>query len=150
MPPRTLTQPKIFQVLIKTHKLTVLTTVAPTITVGSLKAEVLSALSDDVNQADDVPQVSALEDFELSKGVKERGKLNGEYQLLEDTDLQLKEAGVTNWEVLFVQFRDPTSGELQPVVFVPFEDDEDDVPSQPPPPAAESSTSRGKRKAHPE
>ncbi|KAJ7129144.1 hypothetical protein C8R44DRAFT_71355 [Mycena epipterygia] len=145
-------QPKVYQILIKTHKLTVLTTVAPTITVAALKADVLSALSSDVNQVEDVPPVSAVADFELCKAVKERGKLTGEFQPLDNLKLSLKDAGVINWEPLFVQFRDPDSGELLPVVFVPFEDDEDEVSPQFGTPAApaESSTSRGKRKARPD
>ncbi|KAJ7682158.1 hypothetical protein DFH06DRAFT_1160355 [Mycena polygramma] len=155
MPPRLGTNSKVFQVLIKTHKLTVLTTVAPTISVAALKDEVLSALSSDVNQAsEDVPRVSTARDFELCKAVKERGKLTGEYTPLDNPKLALRDAGVVNWEPLFVQFRDPQSGELLPVVFVPFEDDEDEVSPQfvapAPPPAAETSTSRGKRKARPD
>lgn len=182
-PPRM--PPKVYQILIKTHKLTVLTTVAPTITVAALKADVLSALSSDVNQVEHVPPVSAVADFELCKAVKERGKLTGEFQPLDNLKLSLKDAGVINWEPLFVQFRDPDSGkclppstsdflmfcsvlsssssnksfacfsspgELLPVVFVPFEDDEDEVSPQFGMPAApvESSTSRGKRKARPD
>ncbi|KAJ7462065.1 hypothetical protein FB451DRAFT_1267685 [Mycena latifolia] len=151
MPPRT--QPKIFQILVKTHKLTILTTVLPTITVGALKAEVLSALASDVNQGADVPLISNARDFELCKGTKERGKLTGEYTPLDDPKLQIKDAGVVNWEPLFVQFRDPDSGDLLPVVFVPFEDDEDEVSQQfsaPAPAPVEASTSRGKRKARPD
>ncbi|KAJ7771023.1 hypothetical protein DFH07DRAFT_879567, partial [Mycena maculata] len=108
MPPKT--QPKVFQVLVKTHTLTVLTTVAPTITVAALKAEVLSALSAEVNQVEGVPAVTAAADFELCKATKDRGKLTGEYQVLEDLKLPLKDAGVVNWEPLFLQFRDPDSG----------------------------------------
>ncbi|KAJ7248484.1 hypothetical protein C8J57DRAFT_1522448 [Mycena rebaudengoi] len=152
VPPRA--QPKIFQVPIKTHKLTIFTTVLPTITVGALKDEVLSALASDVNQVEGVPQVSSVADFELCKGLRERGKLKGEYEVLADYKRTIRDAGVANWEALFVQFRDPTSGDLLPVVFIPFEDDEEEVSSQfaaPLPPADESSaTSRGKRKARPE
>ncbi|KAJ6536745.1 hypothetical protein DFH09DRAFT_1178647 [Mycena vulgaris] len=143
MPPRT--QPKVFQILVKTHKLTILTTVAPTITVGALKAEVLSALSSDVNQGADVPAISSARDFELCKGEKERGKLTGTYTPLDDPKLPLKDAGVGE---LGAAVRD-----LLPVVFVPFEDDEDEVSQQfstPAPPPVEASTSRGKRKARPD
>ncbi|KAF7352303.1 hypothetical protein MVEN_01194000 [Mycena venus] len=166
MPPRT--QPKIYQVLIKTHKLTILTTVAPTISVAALKAEVLSALASDVNTSSvdpdaPIPSVTTVQDFELCKAVKDkaRGRLTGEYMLLDEPKLSLRDAGVANWEALFVQFRDAESGDLQPVVFTPFEDDEDGVTPQfgstsapaPAPSAAapaESSTSRGKRKARPD
>ncbi|KAJ7265462.1 hypothetical protein B0H12DRAFT_1180061 [Mycena haematopus] len=82
MPPRT--NAKIYQVLIKTHKLTILTTVAPTISVAALKAEVLSALTDDVNTLEDVPRPKNVRDFELCRAVKDRGKPTGEYHPLED------------------------------------------------------------------
>ncbi|KAJ7784079.1 hypothetical protein B0H16DRAFT_1491293 [Mycena metata] len=149
MPPRTV--PKVFQVLVKTHKLTVLTTVAPTISVAELKDEILSALSSDVNQVDGVPRVSAPRDFELCKAVQERGKPTGDYQLLGELSLSLRDAGVANWEPLFVRFRAPGSDELSPVVFVPFEDDEEEVaPHSAPAAPAEASSSRGKRKARPD
>ncbi|KAJ7130983.1 hypothetical protein C8R46DRAFT_1141701 [Mycena filopes] len=149
MPPRA--TPKVFQVLVKTHKLTVLITVPPTNSVAELKEEVLSALSSDVHQIDDVPRVSAARDFELCKAIKERGKLTGEYQLLSELTLSLRDAGVANWEPLFVRFRPPGSDELGPVVFVPFEDDEDDAPPVSAPAAlAEASSSRGKRKTRPD
>ncbi|KAJ6515329.1 hypothetical protein C8R45DRAFT_956125 [Mycena sanguinolenta] len=147
---------KIYQILIKTHKLTILTTVAPTISVAALKDEVLSALSDDVNTVEDVPHPEQVRDFELCKAVKDRGKLTGEYLLLDDYKATLRDSGVVNWEALFVQFRDPDSGDLRPVEFVPFEDDDDGATAQfvaepaPAPPVAEASTSRGKRKARPD
>ncbi|KAJ7228164.1 hypothetical protein GGX14DRAFT_344964, partial [Mycena pura] len=151
-PPKT--QSKIYQLLIKTHKLTILTTVPPSMTVDALKAEVLSALSSDVNQVEGVPSVSTVGDFQLCKAVKERGKLTGEFQVLKDVKRSIKDVGVVNWEPLFVQFRDPKSGkcDLEPVVFTPFEDDEDQVTPQFTTPAqpAVSSTSRGKRKALPD
>ncbi|KAJ7102651.1 hypothetical protein C8R43DRAFT_907124 [Mycena crocata] len=106
-PPRA--QAKVFQVLIKTHKLTVLTTVVPTITVAALKDDVLSALSSDVNTVEGVPPITSADDFELCKGVKAQGKLTGEFQPLNDLTQSIKEAGVTNYEALFVQFRDPDS-----------------------------------------
>ncbi|KAF7335331.1 MFS sugar [Mycena sanguinolenta] len=137
--------------------LTILTTVAPTISVAALKDEVLSALSDDVNTVEDVPHPKEVRDFELCKAVKDRGKLTGEYLPLDDYKATLRDAGVMNWEALFVQFRDPDSGELRPVEFVPFEDDDDGATAQfaaepAPAPAvvAEASTSRGKRKARPD
>ncbi|KAJ7865680.1 hypothetical protein B0H13DRAFT_2067441 [Mycena leptocephala] len=110
MPPRLGTTSKVLQILIKTHKLTVLTTAAPTTTVAQLKADVLSALASDVNQVEDVPRVASARDFELCKAVKDRGKLTGEYTLLDEHKVSLRDAGVANWEALFVQFRDPDSG----------------------------------------
>ncbi|KAJ7837407.1 hypothetical protein B0H14DRAFT_3870481 [Mycena olivaceomarginata] len=137
MPPRT--QPKIYQILIKTHKLTVLTTVAPSTSVAALKAEVLDALKDDVTSAleDDLPP--------------------REYELLEDGKASLRDAGVANWEALFLRFRDAETGDLRPVEYVPYEDDDDAPPAPAPAPApsaaaatAETSTSRGKRKVRPD
>lgn len=129
----------------------------PAISVAQLKAEVLSALSSDVNTLEDVARPTKVHDFELCKAVKDRGKLTGEFQLLDELKLSLRDAGVANWEPLFVQFRDPDSGDLRPVVFVPFEDDEDGVtpqfssaPVAAAAPPAETSTSRGKRKARPD
>ncbi|KAJ7639541.1 hypothetical protein FB45DRAFT_905957 [Roridomyces roridus] len=148
MPPKT--QPKVFQVLVKTHTLTVLTTVAPTISINALKAEVLSALSSEVNQVEDVPRVTSADDFELCKAVKERGKLKGEFTVLDEHKLSIRDAGVANWEPLFIQFRDD-SGDLLPVAFTPFEDDDDEVtPQFVPAPQPEESTSRGKRKTRPD
>jgi len=147
MPPKT--QTKVYHLLIKTHKLTILTTVSPSITVDALKAEVLSALSSDVNKVEGVPSVSAVGDFQLCKGVKERGKLTGEFEVLKDVKRSIRDVGIINWEPLFVQFRDPESGDLEPVVFTPFKDDEEAVTAQFTTPAA-SSTSRGKRKAVPD
>ncbi|KAK7062267.1 hypothetical protein R3P38DRAFT_2834347 [Favolaschia claudopus] len=157
MPPRT--QPKIYQLLIKSHKLTILLTIQPTTSVSALKSQVLAALAS--NLEPDVPVPSSISDFELCKGVrKDRGKLTGEFVLLEDTKQSVRDAGVANWEALFLRFRDAESGDLLPVEFTPFEDDEEGVTAQfesTPAPASgsaavepSSSTSRGKRKAHPD
>ncbi|CAK5275105.1 unnamed protein product [Mycena citricolor] len=148
MPPR---QAKILQLLIKTYRLTVLTTIAPTATVADLKADVLSALSSEVHRSsadDDMPEVTSVEDFEICKGVKTRGKLTGEFTALTDSRQTLRDADVVNWEALFVQFRDSESGDLLPVIFHPYEDDEEEVTPQFA--QAEASATRGKRKAPPE
>ncbi|KAJ7709251.1 hypothetical protein B0H14DRAFT_2646383 [Mycena olivaceomarginata] len=159
MPPRT--QPKIYQILIKTHKLTVLTTVAPSTSVAALKAEVLDALKDDVTSAlgDELPpRPTQTRDFELCRALKDtRGRPTGEYELLEDGKASLRDAGVANWEALFLRFRDAETGDLRPVEYVPYEDDEDAPPAPAPVSApsaaaatAETSTSRGKRKVRPD
>jgi hypothetical protein len=107
------TQPKIYQILIKTHKLTVLTTVAPSTSVAALKAEVLDALKDDVTSAleDELPpRPTQTRDFELCRALKDtRGRPTGE--LLEDGKASLRDAEVENWEALFLRFRDAETGE---------------------------------------
>lgn len=93
----------------KTHKLSIMVTVSPATTIASLKEEALSALLSDVNQVPDVPKVTTEADFELSRGIKDKGKMTGEYELL-DTSKQVKDSKLSGWETLFIQFRDPSSG----------------------------------------
>jgi hypothetical protein len=97
-------QPKIYQLLFKTHKLTILLTTPPNTTIASLKTEILSALSSDVNQVEDVPKVTDERAFEISRAVKDRGKNTLQYEVLERS--QTVKDTLTNWEVLFLQFRD--------------------------------------------
>lgn len=73
-------------------------------TIASLKEEVLSALSSDANQVEDVLNVVTVADFEICKGVKEKGRVV-RYEILEGSE-DVKEAKLVNWEVLFLQFRD--------------------------------------------
>ncbi|KAJ7068821.1 hypothetical protein C8F01DRAFT_1119434 [Mycena amicta] len=156
------TPAKIFFLRVKIDKLTIVTTVAPTITVAALKTEVLTALTSEALSSSsstdeeipttslDVPSVSKIADFELCTAEKERGKLTGEFPVLTDTKASLRDAGLVNWDVLFVRFRDSTSGALQPVVFVPFADDEDQVTPQFAEPAPPPEVVKGKRKARPD
>ncbi|KAF7294226.1 hypothetical protein HMN09_01151000 [Mycena chlorophos] len=161
MPPKT--PSKILFLRVKIHKLTIATTVAPTITVGALKTEVLSALTsaalessskieEDLEMPDalDIPSVSKVSEFELCTAEKERGRLTGEFSVLRDTKQTLSAAGIVNWDVLFVRFKDPDSGVLQPVIFVPIADDEDQVTPQFADPAPPQESVKGKRKARPE
>ncbi|KAJ7368934.1 hypothetical protein DFH08DRAFT_796757 [Mycena albidolilacea] len=125
------------------------------------KAEVLDALKDDITSAlgDELPpRPTQTGDFELCRALKDtRGRPTGEYELLEDGKVSLRDAGVANWEALFLQFRDAETGDLRPVEYVPYEDDDDAPPAPAPASApsaaaatAETSTSRGKRKARPD
>ena len=116
-PPRA--QPKTFILLLKTHKLTAMLTIPSTSTVHALKEEALSALQSDVMAAPNphpeameedesewtVPEVSSVDDFELAKAVKEKGRPTGQYETL-NVASQLKNV-VSNWEPVFVQFREP-------------------------------------------
>ena len=87
--------------LLKTHKLTVLLTVPNTHTVNDVKQEALDALQSDVLAApnphpdamdeDDsewtVPKVSSMDDFELAKASKDKGRPTGNYETLVGTDV---------------------------------------------------------------
>ncbi|KAF5371315.1 hypothetical protein D9758_004204 [Tetrapyrgos nigripes] len=141
MPPKP--APKIYQILLRTHKLTIFFTLSPSATVASLKEEALGALTSDVNQVEDVPQVHAVDKFEICRRDKA-----GRYELL-DEGKELKESKISNWEVLYIQFKDE-SGNLAPItVTEPSIDDDEDVQSMAPPPSdlGESDVRKGKRKA---
>ena len=68
----------------------------------------------DVDDEDDeeweVPQVETIEDFELARQVKEKGRPTGRYEQLE-VKAQLKNV-LANWDPVFIQFRD-ADGEWQ-------------------------------------
>ena len=89
----------------KTHKLTVFLALPNGTTISVVKEQVLSAFLDDVFKAiHDVPKISGLDDFVLSREVSERGKDTTSYEVL--TDDQVLKNVVGNWAVLFVQFKD--------------------------------------------
>jgi hypothetical protein len=112
-----------------------------------VKEQVLSAFLDDIFKGiHDVPQISGLDDFVLSREVTERGKDTASYEVL--TDDQVLKNVVGSWAVLFVQFKDDSGardvtvsdqfhwtelhmspGQIQPVeVTIPsLMDDEDEV-----------------------
>jgi len=144
MPPKA--QPKIYQLLLKTHKLTIFITTEPATRIASLKAEALSALSSEVNQVEDVPKVMNERDFEISRAVKDKGKKTVQYEVLEGS--QTVKDTLTNWEVLFFQFRDQ-SGNLLPVkVTQPsLLDDDDEEPPRSRLVTEPSPVNKGKRKA---
>ncbi|KAJ3576243.1 hypothetical protein NP233_g576 [Leucocoprinus birnbaumii] len=85
-------------------------------------------------EADVVPRLTSLEDFELCKAIKEKGKMTGEFQVVEANDVELK-----------------LSGLLMPAQFTlpPIDDDDEDTTQQQRPLAAgePSNASLGKRKA---
>jgi hypothetical protein len=90
--------------------LTILLTTPPNTTIASLKREAFSALSSDVNQVEDVPRIMDEDSFEISRAVKDKGKKTVQYEVLEGS--QTVKDNLTNWEVLFLQFRDQ-SGKSQ-------------------------------------
>ncbi|PFH50147.1 hypothetical protein AMATHDRAFT_4230 [Amanita thiersii Skay4041] len=166
MPPRT--TPKIHQLLLKTHKLTIFLTLPPTTAIAEVKDEALSALTSEVHKThtdiDGIPMVTSPDQFELCRVARERdqnrraaGMGMQSYEVL-DTRKTLRDYGFPSWEVLFFQFK--REGELLPVtVTLPsVEDDEIDVqPAQPPLPALipddpppTTRVNKGKRKARPD
>lgn len=90
-------------------------------TIGDLKLEALDALKADVlsgYRGGDVdmlsgapfepewvpPVVASLDDFELSRAVRERGRPTGQYETLSTNDI-VKQT-LVNWESVFIQFKD--------------------------------------------
>ncbi|KAF9238814.1 hypothetical protein BU15DRAFT_47316 [Melanogaster broomeanus] len=154
-PPRA--PPKTYQLLLKTHKLTIFLTVHQSSTIEAIKHEALSALtSDDEGDEVEVPRVKSTEDFELCRAVKDKGKTNAmlstptSYDTLDPSN-PIKGL-LSNWEVLYVQFRDE-EGNLMPVnVSQPsLLDDEDEDPRRAAPaPDSPVAVGKGKRKARPE
>ncbi|KAH9060982.1 hypothetical protein EDB87DRAFT_522607 [Lactarius vividus] len=120
--------PKVFQVLVKTHKLTIFLSLPNVTPISTVKEQVLSAFSDDIFKGiRGVPSILNVDDFVLSREVVERGRATASYEVL--TNDQLLRDTVGDWAVLFIQFKNE-SGEIQPVeVTIPSlaEDDDDDV-----------------------
>ncbi|TDL29900.1 hypothetical protein BD410DRAFT_798365 [Rickenella mellea] len=159
MPPKNL--PTTYQLLLKTHKLTIFLSASQNATIASLKADALSALSSKVNQAEGVPQVSSVDDFEICRELKEKGTPSSDakkYETLPARDT-VKNT-LLPWEWIYIRFRDE-SGKLLPVEvtipeLVPPDEDEPERSSKP---KAEDSlmeveptrptVNKGKRKASP-
>jgi hypothetical protein len=109
---------KAHHIQVKSHKLSImLSGLPPTTTIGKLKAETLSALKSDVApealdfMAMEPPEfdVETEQDFELCREVKEKGKQTGAFQVL-DASITIRDASLSGWETLFLQFRDRTTG----------------------------------------
>jgi hypothetical protein len=103
---------------VKSHKLSILLSGFPPATsIDELKIETLSALKSDV--APEALDVMAMEppefdveteqDFELCRAVKEKGKPTGAFEVLE-ASITIRDAGLSGWETLFLQFRDRETG----------------------------------------
>lgn len=106
--------PKIFQLRVKTHKLTIFLTLPNITSLSTVKSDVLSALSAFV--AKDVTDIPALyppdstDAFELAREVKTRQSRGvmmgtGTYERLEDESVKLIDI-VSNWDALYIMFRD--------------------------------------------
>ncbi|OAX43251.1 hypothetical protein K503DRAFT_862419 [Rhizopogon vinicolor AM-OR11-026] len=137
MPPRV--APKSYQILVKTHQVTIFLTVPQSATIASLKDEALSALTSRVATDDEsFPHVSSTNDFELARTAKEKEKSRSgvTYEVLE-SDKSIRGL-LTNWEVLYFQFRDEESNLMPVEVSQPslVDDEEEELP-----------VNKGKRKA---
>ncbi|KAF8450262.1 hypothetical protein L210DRAFT_3520165 [Boletus edulis BED1] len=171
--------PKAYHLLLKTHKLTIFLTVHQSSTIAKVKEEALSALTsdvlaspsgvphfptvpgEDVDMVDEnaqVPRIQSTEDFELCRAVKDKGKSNAASSVSTPVSYEILNPStpvkglLSNWEMLYVQFRDE-DGNLLPVeVSQPSLLDEDDEEPRRAPLAQESplAVSKGKRKAPPE
>jgi hypothetical protein len=96
--------PKVFQVLVKTNKLTIFLSLPNVTAISVVKEQVLSAFADDVFKGiRGVPSILNVDDFVLSREVMERGR-GTSYDVL--TDDQLLRDVVGDWAVLFIQFKD--------------------------------------------
>ena len=76
--------------------------------IAKLKEEVLSALTALYLHADRVPQVptvKTVDDFELCRAVKEKGKPTGKYELLDHESGRVKDH-LVNWDSVYIRFRD--------------------------------------------
>jgi len=90
-------------------------------TIAKLKEEVLSALAALYLHGDRVPQVPTVEtvdDFELCRAVKEKGKPTGDYELLDHVSGRVKDH-LVNWDSVYIRFRDE-SGASHTLRFAPF------------------------------
>lgn len=67
------------------------------------------ALTAKVNEAEDVPKVNSIGDFEICREVKENRNPTGEFEIMTGSEI-VKEV-LMPWEVIFIRFRDE-SGEL--------------------------------------
>lgn len=119
-------------ILAKTHKATIFLNAPHPTTIGALKTQALSALSQFAETTeDDFPKATALSDFEICRAKRDRrtGTVI-EYDVLDDKALVNKE--LENWEVVYFRFRNE-AGELQDVyVEEPPEDDYEPSPGSVP------------------
>jgi len=99
-----------YQLLIKTHKTTVVVASKLSNKIGNIKEDVLSALQQFQDDQEDIPKVSKASDFELCR----RNPTTESYDVLDDTERTVKETGIIAWEKLFIRFHDG-HGQLQPV-----------------------------------
>jgi len=110
------------QLIVKTHKVSIIIKTPLAATIQTVKSSVLSALNQfaESGALEDVPSVKSVDDFELYK------MDNSRYVAL-DADKGARDQRLTTWATLYIRFRDE-NGHLQAVeVTEPRIDDEDDA-----------------------
>ncbi|GJJ07151.1 hypothetical protein Clacol_001351 [Clathrus columnatus] len=144
--------PKVFQILAKTHRLTIFLSAPVTATITDLKSQALPALerystvqeeNEDVDidlppvkQDDILPKVTEISDFEFCKAKRDRAGKIIEFDVL-DAKAVIRET-LSNWESIYFRFRNE-AGKLQDVeIEEPVDSDQEEVPDP-----------KGKRKEHP-
>ena len=101
---------KLYPITLRTHKLTISLHAAPSQTIGALKVDALSALTSGLLPTDmDVPEISRVDDFEICREVKVKGKQpstssSSTYEVLDHEDAVQKVS--QPWDKLFIRFRD--------------------------------------------
>lgn len=88
--------------------------------ISQLKEEVLSALTALYSRGNRVPQVpaaKAVDDFELCRAVKEKGKPTGEYELLDHVSGRVKDH-LVNWDSVYIRFRDESGTSSTPCLLL--------------------------------
>lgn len=94
--------PKVFQILAKTHKLTVFLNAPHPTTIAALKTQALAALLQFSDTIDDVPRARSVDDFEFCSATKQQGKIVA-FDVL-DTHAIVRDT-LSNWEVIYFRFR---------------------------------------------
>ena len=103
-----------FCLSVRTHKLSIMVTTPQEEAIAKLKEEVLSALTALYLHGDRVPQVptvKSVDDFELCRAVKEKGKPTGNYELLDHESGRVKDH-LVNWDSVYIRFRDESGTPL--------------------------------------
>ncbi|KAJ3788901.1 hypothetical protein GGU10DRAFT_344924 [Lentinula aff. detonsa] len=120
---------KIYQILVRTHKTTLFFTVPPSTTIKYLKEQVFSALNSGLSEEEGIPIIKNVEDFDLCRCRVIKGKDQKTYDVLEQTESTIKEIKLTNWEVLYIQFKDEEGQSLEIMATdPPIDDDEESKP----------------------
>ena len=94
--------PKVFQILAKTHRLTVFLNAPHPTTVAALKTQALAALVQFSDAGENVPKVRTVDDFEFCRATKQKGIIVA-FDVLENKSI-VRET-LSNWEVIYFRFR---------------------------------------------
>ncbi|KZT36694.1 hypothetical protein SISSUDRAFT_929194 [Sistotremastrum suecicum HHB10207 ss-3] len=141
--------PKVYQLTLKTHKVSIILNVPKETKIKELKDQAFAAIQQFADVEDELPKISSTKDFELCKAVMIGRKPTGQYTDLKEDDTV--KAMLSNWERVYLRFRD-SMGLLEPVkvAFPPIQADDDDEEDMSLPPPETTIDLKGKRKEHPE